>query len=91
VAGHALAASRLAEDGHVVIVATERTNIALDPAQRQLLIHQAIVGELVVLRVERRVCQKAKCAQAVVERDDHDVPTVDEVGRIEVVALTGDQ
>ena len=70
---HGHAAGRLSRDGDVARVAPERRDVGLYPAQRRLLVHQAVVaGRATGPRGERRVGQEAERAQPVVDRDDDD-------------------
>ena len=70
---HRQAAGRLAGDRDVVRVAAELRDVALHPAQRRLLVHQAVVaGRAAGPRGERRVREEAERAEPVVDRDDDD-------------------
>src|SRR5690606_14639166 len=65
--GDAVATGRLAEQGYVVRIAVEGSNVVLNPAQGQLLVLQAEVGV-----AQGSVGQEAEGAEAVVQRDhDH--------------------
>ena len=69
---HRQAAGRLARDGHVARVAAEPGDVALDPAQRRLLVHQPVVaGRAARPGGQRRVREEAERAEPVVDRDDH--------------------
>ena len=68
---HRHATGRLAGDRHVVRVAAEPGDVALDPAQRRLLVHQPVVaGRAARPRGERWMREEAERAEAVVDRDD---------------------
>ena len=54
------AAGRLAADRDRGRVAAERGDVALDPAQRGLLVQQPVVAGLALLRGERRVREEAE-------------------------------
>ena len=70
---HRHATGRLARNRHVLRIAAELLDVVPNPAQRRLLIHQAVVaGRATGPRGERRVGKEAKRAQAVVDRDDDD-------------------
>src|SRR5215472_205708 len=79
---HRQAAGRLARDGHVVRIAAEARDVALDPAQCRLLVHQPVVaGRAARPGGERRVGEEAERAEAVVDRHD------DGAGRRELGAV----
>src|SRR4029077_6928901 len=80
-----------AEQGHVARIAAEAADVALHPAQRGLLVHQAVVaGRAAPAAGQRRVGQEAEGAEPVVDGDHYDaVP--DKFGRVVVVAFTGTQ
>ena len=85
------AARRLAEQGHLAGIAAKGADVALHPAQRGLLVHQAVVsGRAARAAGQRRVGQETEGAEPVIDGDHHDaVP--DQAGRVVVVALAGAQ
>ena len=69
-----MAPGGLAKKGDVGRVASERDDIAFHPGQRCYLIHQPIVDERFIgfrRFGKRRMSEEAKCAQAVVQSDQH--------------------
>lgn len=69
---HALRASRLAEDGHVVRVAAEYRDVLLHPSQRGDLVEQAKVHRAVwPFSFQRWMREEAELAEAIVEAHDH--------------------
>jgi hypothetical protein len=81
----------LAEDGDAAGIAAEAGDVALDPAQRGLLVHQAVVARRAArLGGEGRVGQEAERAQPVVDGDD-DHALAHQRRRVIVVALAGHQ
>ena len=89
---HAQPTGGLAEDRHVVAVAAELRDVALDPPQRGLLVHEPVVARGLVGRfgAQRRVREEAEEPEAVVQRDD-DRALLDQPRRVVVVALAHDQ
>ena len=70
---HRHATGRLPGDRDVARIASELCDVAPYPAQRRLLVHQAVVaGRTAGPRRERRVGEEAERAQPVVDRDDDD-------------------
>ena len=90
---HAQPAGRLAEDRHVVRVAAELRDVALHPAQRGLLVHQAVVAGAhgrATPALSAGCARKPEPAEPVVDRDD-DRALLDEPRRVVVVALADRQ
>lgn len=86
--GHdAVAAGRLAGDRDIGGVAAECRCIALDPAQRGLLVHHAIVGEVVTLAIEGGMREKAEQSEPVVEGDDQRAALDRKLGGIVIAPL----
>ncbi len=75
VVAHALAAGRLAEDRDIARVAAERLGVVPHPAQRRLLVLQAVIaaGPAGPFGVQRRQREEAERAEPVVDRHDHSV------------------
>ena len=71
---HRDAARRLAEDGHVVRIASERGDVLLHPLEGGDLVHVGVValGLVRMLAAERGEGEEAEAPQTVVERDEHD-------------------
>ena len=87
----AQAASGFAEDSDVVRVAAERRDIRLDPLQRGLLIHQAVVaGSAAAFGRECGMREEAQGAQPVVDGDNGDALGHQRVAVV-VVAFAGEQ
>ena len=73
-------AGRLAEDRDVVGVAAEAGDVVAHPAQRGDLVAHAVVAAVGVIAVgEGLVVEVAQRAEAVVDRDQHDVAAAGEV------------
>ena len=73
-------AGRLAEDRDVVGIAAEAGDVVAHPAQRGHLVAHAVVAAVRVVAVgERLVVEVAQRAEAVVDRDQHDVAAPGEV------------
>ena len=87
VRGDAGAATGLAEDRHVAGIAAEGRDVALDPFQRSLLIHDAVVDGQMAFAINCRMREEAKRADPVVERHDHYAAAADELAAVIVVAL----
>jgi hypothetical protein len=80
---HVQTAGRLADERDAPRVPAEPVDVGLDPPQRELLVHDAVVpGGL-----ERGVGEEVEGPEAVVEPHDDDVARLDERGR--VVRLAG--
>src|SRR5204863_122842 len=72
----AFATGRLPEDGHIVCVATEQTDIALDPFEGCDLIEQTEVCRASrIFVLQSRMCKEAQLCEAVVDGND-DSPNV---------------
>src|SRR5262249_51049079 len=70
---HGQAAGRLARDGHVVGVAAELRDVALNPAQRSLLVHKAVVPSRPARpRGQSGMREEAERTKPVVDRDDNE-------------------
>ena len=69
---HRHAARRFTGHGHLAGIATEVGDAVVDPAQRRLLIGQAIVADPAG-RTERGMGKEAERTQPVVDRDDDDI------------------
>ena len=67
VVAHRHAARGLARDGDLAGIAAEVGDVVAHPAQRRLLIGEAVVAD-VARRAERRMRQEAQRAEPVVER-----------------------
>ncbi len=66
-------------------------DVGLDPLQRGLLVHQAVVARCAAaLAGERRMRQEAEGAEAIVDRHDHHALS-DERPGVVVIALAGEQ
>ncbi len=90
VIAHRHAARRLTGDGDLLRVTAECGDIVADPAQRGLLVGQAVVADRAG-RPEQRVSQEAQRAQPVVDRDDHDVASGRQPARVIDVAAAIDE
>jgi hypothetical protein len=76
----------LASERHVVLIAAEVTDILLHPAERCLLVEDAVVGEGVALGIYRRMRHESKQTQAVVDGDYDKVASCGKVGAVIGVA-----
>ena len=90
VIAHRHAARGFAGDGDLLGVAAERGDVVADPAQRGLLVGQAVVADRAG-RTERRVGQEAQRTQPVVDRDDDDVASGRQPARVIDVAAAVDE
>ncbi len=88
----AQAAGGLAEYGHAPAISSKAGDVVLHPAQRGLLVHEAVVPRGVVgrLRAQRRMREEPEHAEPVVQGDDHDA-LVHEPDGIVVVALSDEE
>ncbi len=70
---HRHAAGRLAEDRHVVRIATECPDVTLHPPQGRQLVHERIVAEQLPANLagECRKREETEVAQPIVEADQH--------------------
>ncbi len=68
---HRLATGRLARERHAAGIPTERGDVPLGPAQRRLLVEQAVVARTPLAQPGQ--VEEAEHAEPVVDRDDHDV------------------
>ena len=85
------AASGLPTDGHAMGISPEGGDVASQPAQGLLLVHEAVVAGLALGRRQRRVGQGPEHAQAVVDGDHDDAGLADEVGAVVLVGAAVDQ
>lgn len=76
-------------DSHIPRITPERGNVVLHPREQRLLVLQSQVEQSLPGRQRRR--QEAKCADAVVEADSHDVLLCPrhEAGHVPLAAMTG--
>jgi hypothetical protein len=92
---------RFAEDGHVQRIASEKPDVIANPAESELLIHEAIItsgiGIAVAVSIRIRLfpgksgmSEKAESAETVINGHDDD-PVLDKRGGIVVVAFTSDE
>ena len=92
---------RFAEDGHVPRIAAEEPNVVADPAESELLVHEAVVtgGIGIAIAVAIRICvcpgkggmgEKAESTETVIDGHDDD-PVLNQGGGIVVVAFTKDE
>jgi hypothetical protein len=64
---HTLPAGGLSEDSHPLRIASECSDVALDPLQGKLLVHQTVVASGVSLGINRRMSKKTQIAEAIVD------------------------
>jgi hypothetical protein len=91
VVAHRYAARRFTRHRDLVGVTTEPGDIVTHPAQRRLLVGEAVVAN-VPRRAEGRMGQKAQRTESVVERDDDDVAPVRQLaGDVQAAATAGER
>ena len=90
VIAHRHSAGGFAGDGDLLRVTAECGDVVTDPAQRGLLVGQAVVADRAG-RTERRVSQETQRTQPVVDRDDHDVASGRQPARVVNVAAAVDE
>src|SRR5262249_12236931 len=67
----------------------EGNNVGLDPPERELLIHDAIIHRGMPFCIEGRMCKEAQGSEPVVERDDDDTAALDKRCWIVELARSG--
>src|ERR1700759_4354931 len=84
-------ASRFTKDRYIIWVTAEPVGIASEPFERQLLIHQGIVGDRVIFGIQRGVREEAKRPKPVVDRDNDDIAFLDKPsGVIDAASAPGE-
>ena len=73
IAVNALPAGRLAKNCYTVRIPPERGDVALDPLQGELLIHQSVVAVEVTLRIKCGVGKESQVAEPIVDGYDDQV------------------
>jgi len=74
----------------IVGITAKRGNVVSHPAQRRLLIQEAIIAEGMALRIQRRMGEIAEQSETVVDGDDNrraGRPTLGKRARVVVAAL----
>ena len=80
------AARGLAKDGDVAGVAAEARDVLPHPAERGLLVHDAVIAGRVALGIDGRVGEEAEHVEAVVQRDADDALGHERAGVVAVGA-----
>ena len=85
------AAGGFAEHGHIAGIATEGANVLLHPFQSGLLVHRAVVAEVVPFLVEGRMSHVTEHVHAIGDGNNHDIAVDDQLARVIVVGAAIDQ
>ena len=77
-------------NGHLVRITTEFRDVVADPAQRRLLVGEAVIADIIV-GAQRRMREKAQRTKPVIESDDDDVAPGGQPSRVVDIATAVDE
>src|SRR5580698_7167152 len=72
-------------------IAAEFGDVRLYPFERELLIHQAVIADIVPLAVERRMREEPEGAYAVIDRHENRIAFAGELAAVVVAGFARDQ